>query len=636
MTRPFLALLLGCSPESVDSAPPVSEPRPAFAMDVAAQRAGDLWAAPFPGPGVVDGDGVVSVGAFPNPGGAAFVDQVVAVLDGRAVGAGRTSGVFFAAPGDIDPSVLPDLFDSVASDVSVQLVDVDERSPERGRRIPVEVVFHADPGPHGPERTLSLVPLQGVPLRPGTQYAAVVTSAVGDFAALEGCPSGWTDADCAGVSGVFDWGELVAATTFRTGAQEQDVVRWADHARATALAAAPESFDLVEVFDDYCVFAGETSFPVYQSGTPPYRVEGGAIVEDADGAPVLDHWEPSRVVVTLPRSTPPDAGFPVVTFIRTGGGGDRPLVDRGVRDETGEPIDPGSGLAREFAQVGWAGIQVDGPHGGVRNITGGDEQFLMFNVQNPAALIDNVRQSALEIALVPGLVEGVSIDASACPGIDATASLDADQQALFGHSMGATIAPLTLAAAPEYRGVMLSGAGGSWIENVIWKESPLAVRPIAEAMLGYDDRELTAHDPVLSMLQWAGEGADPPVFGPGLQETDLEVLMLQGIVDTYILPPIANATSLSHGLDLAGPALDADHPDLAHFRPLGDVLPLVGGDTLDLPAGANRDGRTRLVIQHAEDGVEDGHEVVFQTAAPKRQIQAFLTGLADGGPTMPE
>jgi hypothetical protein len=333
----------------------------------------------------------------------------------------------------------------------------------------------------------------------------------------------------------------------------------------------------------------------------------------------------------VPRAAPPAEGFPTVTFIRTGGGGDRPLVDRGVRDEAGTPIDPGSGLAREFAQVGWAGVQVDGPHGGLRNVTGGDEQFLLFNVQNPAALVDNVRQSALEIALVPGLVAAVDIDASGCPGVDGAVTLDADQQALFGHSMGATIAPLALAAAPEYRGVMLSGAGGSWIENVMFKERPLAVRPIAEAMLGYDSGQLTRHDPVLSLLQWAGEGADPPVFGPGLQETGLEVLMLQGVVDTCILPPIANATSLSHGLDLAGPDRVSTEPRLAGFRALSDLLPLVGGAQLDLPAGANRDGRTRLVIQHLEDGVEDGHEAVFQNAAPKQQIQAFLEGLGEGG-----
>jgi len=32
-----------------------------------------------------------------------------------------------------------------------------------------------------------------------------------------------------------------------------------------------------------------------------------------------------------------------------------------------------------FAQVGWAAVEVDGPLGGLRNTTGGDEEYLVFN-----------------------------------------------------------------------------------------------------------------------------------------------------------------------------------------------------------------------------------------------------------------
>lgn len=343
------------------------------------------------------------------------------------------------------------------------------------------------------------------------------------------------------------------------------------------------------------------------------------------------------MVVTVPRAAAPANGFPVMTFIRTGGGGDRPLVDRGVRDETGVPVEEGSGLARELAEVGWAGIQLDGPHGGPRNITNGDEQFLLFNVLNPPALIDNVRQSAVELALVPDLVAALQIDAQGCPGVDATVSLDPEQQALFGHSMGATIAPLVLEAAPEYRALVLSGAGGSWVNNILHKESPLTVKPLAEAMLSYPIGSLTRQDPVLALLQWAGEGADPPVFGDARVPGSVHVLMVQGVFDTYILPPIANATSLAFGLDLAGPVLDAAHPELADLRPLEDVLPFVGSGAVPLPAGGNRAGGavTRVVVQHAEDGVEDGHEVMFQLDGPKRQLQGFLTSLWSGAAVVP-
>jgi hypothetical protein len=49
---------------------------------------------------------------------------------------------------------------------------------------------------------------------------------------------------------------------------------------------------------------------------------------------------------------------------RTGAGGDRPLVDRGVRGANGMPLEPGTGLGRDFAREGVAGISWDGPHGG--------------------------------------------------------------------------------------------------------------------------------------------------------------------------------------------------------------------------------------------------------------------------------
>jgi pimeloyl-ACP methyl ester carboxylesterase len=193
--------------------------------------------------------------------------------------------------------------------------------------------------------------------------------------------------------------------------------------------------------------------------------------------------------------------------------------------------------------------------------------------------------------------------------------------ALLGHSMGATIAPLVVAAAPEFRRVVLSGAGGSYLANLVYKQSPLEVRPLAEALLGFGERgrRLEEADAVLQLLQWASEPADPPPYARRAA-ADVEVLMVQGIVDTYILPPMANAMSVSWGLDLAGPALDADEPRLAGMRPLGDVLAFGGGEAVALPASG------RVVVQVAEDGVEDGHEALFQTDVGHRAYRCFLEG----------
>ena len=136
--------------------------------------------------------------------------------------------------------------------------------------------------------------------------------------------------------------------------------------------------------------------------------------------------------------------------------------------------------------------------------------------------------------------------------------------------------------------------------------------------------------------EWAVEPSDPQVYTAGIVPSGRHVLMEQGIVDHYILPRIANATSLPMRLDLAGPELDSNgDPDLADQQPLGELLPLAGLAAIDLPAHDNRGGHTAVVVQHLGDGIEDGHEVLFQTDAPKHQYQCFLAGWLAGVPTVP-
>ena len=497
------------------------------------------------------------LGVFPTEG-VDFLDTALS-LTGELSGWGTTQALFF------------------------RLDRVIEGEPELtlsgGEEVPLDVVFLEDGGPYGAPHLVAALPVQGFPLQPGTTYTA---SAYGS-----------------------EW-------QFTTQDPIEELARFVEAAREEPT-PSPGQWTETDRFEDYCVFESTLSMPVYQVGEPPFQNEGGTWAHDG----ALQAWEEARIVVTLPLGEAPEGGWPTVVFSRTGGGGLRPLVDHGPADAEGV-IAPGTGVALDFARAGWAGVSVDGPHGGLRNVTGGDEQFLMFNILNPGAMRDNVRQSALELALVPDILEGLELSGEACGG-----SVDTGSLVLMGHSMGATIAPLTLAQG-GYIGAILSGAGGSWIHNIVYKQSPLEVRPLAEAML--DHPGLHPHDPTLSLVQWTGESADPPVYGAAIQQLGVQVLMLQGIVDTYILPPMANATSWSLGLDLARPALDVDHPDLQGFVPAQDMLAWSGGQLVDLPAAPG------LVIQHVEDGLQDGHEVLFQKEEPRAQIRSFLSSLAQGQP----
>jgi hypothetical protein len=54
-----------------------------------------------------------------------------------------------------------------------------------------------------------------------------------------------------------------------------------------------------------------------------------------------------------------------------------------------------------------------------------------------------------------------------------------------------------------------------------------------------------------------------------------------------------------------------------------------------LPAELDLGSATGVVTQHLEDGIEDGHEVMFQEDPPKHEYQCFLASwLTTGAPSV--
>lgn len=525
----------------------------------------EMWEAPWPDERWRNEDGTVGASEFPRGTGSPLRDVMVAMVEGSD-GFGLASAIYFPVGEAIDERSLPSPLESLDEEASVYLEDVDPASPELGRRFPIDVRFAADAGPFGARNLLSALPYPGVPLAPLTTYSAVVTTRV-RFA--DGRPL-----------------EHDVVATFRTG----DPLARLREGIAAAPSIAPEPFERVEEHDDYVVYESRVSMPVLQRGAPPYLIDGGSW-----GEPIaVQRWERARIFVTLPRVA--RARYPVAVFVRTGGGGDRPLIDHGTRDTNGESA-PGSGLARDLALAGFAGVSVDGPLGGIRNHADWDEQFVVMNTINLPALEGNVLQSALELVLLAEALDRIDLP------------LDTDRLALIGHSMGAQIAPIAAAVEPRYGALIVSGAGASWIRQVMFKESPVRAREAAEILLGYPlhDRTLNEHDPILSLLQWSGERSDPAIYGRSIRA---RVLVIQGVLDTYIPPPISNPMALSVGATLAGPALD------------GAYTPRIEDDLALRPAG------TATLVQFEEDGIEDGHEVLFQREDARARLRSFLERFA--------
>jgi hypothetical protein len=627
-------------------------------------RRAAFYDAPFPSDDLRRADGTIDLSKLPNPQNPTLIAQALALLK-DAHGFGLASAIFFRMGSAVDPASLPDLATSATRAASVMLVSVDAQEPDYLQPRPIDVAFMADGGPFGDKNLLVLLPLQGVPLRPRARYAAVVTTRVRD---THGHAVGQAPLEGAGalpglsatvrdeyqtalitLEHIMKKSDIAAFTVFTTDDPAAQMTTVRDQALAAHPILPPATAPvLTDTFADYCVYQTTVSVPVYQSGKPPYSIMGGNWAFDGNGNAIYDHSDDAHLYITIPRRPMPASGWPTVMFVRTGGGGDRPLIDRGpaATVEFGTAVVPGTGPAMHFARVGFAGVQIDGPLGGLRNTTNGNEDFLIFNVQNAAALRDNVRESAMELSLFARMLPSLTLATPDCPGTSGGMQIvDGKHLAIMGHSMGSWIEPLVLAAERSLGLAIMSGAGASYVANVIDKLKPLAVRPYAEVLLGFtqDQRSLDAHDPALMILQWAAEPSDPQVYDrlvvrePPAGAAPIHVLMLQGIVDHYILPSIANATSLALGLDEAQPTYDAGSDELRMLKQpmLAPLLPLAGARSVSLPYAAPS-GATALVVQHPGDMIEDGHEVVFQTDPPKHQYRCFLASwLAGQVPRVP-
>jgi hypothetical protein len=451
----------------------------------------------------------------------------------------------------------------------------------------------------------------------------------------------------------------------------------------------------------FCVFKGTVMMPQYQRGTPPFApfVQwGGGWPAGAVNAPSTapagcdtsvgsgpppdpNSWTPTwlkaRVIVTLPHAPPPtSAGYPVMALVRAGAGTfTDPLVDRGPTLGSACTETACRGPAEFIQSVGFAGITIDGPLVGesrLQPLLGENEDLSIFNFLNPLAMRDNLRQSALELTLLPQILAQLQIDTSTCDGVPpGPVRFDFGHLVLFSHSMGASISPLALAGAPFFRAAIMSGSGGSLLENIIYKAFPVPI-DAGGSLLGLPSGcTLSEFAPALSLLQWAEEPSDSEVYARRMvrdaspegaswwSPNARHVLMIQGLVDHDILPPIADVMTLGEGLDLGlGPNSCSGSPICDQVAVYGEVaspgypsisslLPLSGHGygplaslTGNIPWPANVPRRpgvtgdlTALVVQHRIDEnrefdgagcVVNGHEVIYESTLARHQVACFL------------
>ncbi len=594
---------------------------------------------------------------FYNPKSLGILASYIDSLNGQVDGFSPAGAGYLRFTGEIDTDTLPttpkDTQDPAAS---VQLLDVDPSSPERGARKLISISFHAKKGLYYLPNTLAFIPTPGFPLRPHTRYALVVTSAlraekdgtrVGQsemVAMLVGTKSPSTGAQAANTALAEAVGQIEKAgvarkhivhlAVFTTADPTKELIAVRDGVAKTAdpPTAAASKWKVGTSNATFVEYEGQYGpSPNYQAGTLPFLGTGGQFMFEK-GLPVVQSVSDLRFSLTVPaaKSCPmPASGYPIVLYAHGTGGDWQSYID--------------DGTARALAARCLATMGVDQIFQGTRpgSLPGATETQIgltFYNFQNPVAARTNGRQSAIdEVQRARLFTESHVVVPASVSTTGADILFDATKLMFFGHSQGGLNGPLFTAVDPAARGGVFSGAGAIITIGLLEKTEPQpSVSNLLRALLGFDASnagELDIFHPCMSLVQSLIDVVDPINYArlqtlePRAGFAPKSVYMTEGISsdgegDKYAPPAGIEAHAISMGLPLQLPAT-YDIPQLAWGGPTPIEVP-AGGLLGNLANGA----ASGILAQWAPPGGTDGHFVVFRVPAARTQAAKFLQNLA--------
>lgn len=574
MRKPLLLLLLlACA-----KAQPGTHPR--FDATAALQQR-DFFAIPYPNDLRRTATGLDLTG-FPNPFRSQLLDDYVVALR-TTPGFGQASAMYVNFDGPIDP-------DTVTAD-TVQVIDL-----ATGEKTPLQTKYYSAATYFLPANTLAAMPLYGLPLQGGHQFALVVTRGVHDAngKALEPAEGYVQDPAHA------RFPDAAAASVFTVQDPTQTLL---------ALRAAVRATDVPDPGTPSCTDQGtstlcEGTFPVpnFQTGMPPYLSGGGQLNLDADGTPVPTRIEQVRWAITLPKTAGP---WPVVLY-EHGTGGDYESFFR-------------EGLGPDMAGRGAAMLSMDQVLHGPRNpscwpptsnyeiCTG----TAYFDFINPYAGRDNTLQGAADGFQLIRLAQALA----------APLGLDATHVAFLGHSQGGLTGAPFVAAEPGLLGAVMSGTGGTLAITVLVRKDPIDFKSVAELLVGINGKEeLEPFHPVLMLIQTFAEPADPISYGRHFAREPLgggarSIVITEGLLDPYTSAQASEALGAAAFFDIGAPVVHEDDAFVARGLSV-DPLPH------DVAAGSG------LLLQFPNDG----HYAMFDNPVARCQVESFLQAALAGSP----
>ncbi|HEX7668522.1 MAG TPA: hypothetical protein VF395_03015, partial [Polyangiaceae bacterium] len=332
------------------------------------------------------------------------------------------------------------------------------------------------------------------------------------------------------------------------------------------------------------------------------------------------------VSLTVPKGSPPAAGFPVAVFAHGTGGSFRDHV----RDEVA------GALARATPAMAVLGYdQVE--HGPRRGASTASPNNLFFNFKNPAAAQGNPMQGGADVIAMGRFAGSIAIPAAVTGA--ALVKSDPASVVFFGHSQGSMHGSLGLPYSPAYSAALLSGNGASLMHALLTKTAPENIAAGVPFALGgdYDSNgKLDGGElhPVLTLLQQWIDPADPLNFAESIAavpEAGMKpksVFQTYGLGDTFSPPLTLEKYAIAASLDLAAHDPSVTTPDDIGLKEL--EVPLSGNFTLKGVAPAVDQTVTLAVREYANTTGRDGHFVVFDVPSANADAIRFLSMAAGG------
>ncbi|MEE2751014.1 MAG: hypothetical protein VX519_06265, partial [Myxococcota bacterium] len=483
-----------------------------------------------------------------------------------------------------------------------------------------------------PSRLLSVGPVPGAPLRPGTQYAAVVTTELAETHPEQakvwspGDPRHTTWKSVKETLSSLDLSleQIAIGSVFTTQDPVAELAEYADWSEQN-LPTPNWDQQLTPGFSTqhFSTGVGELSLPLFQHGEKPYSTTGGGFERDEAGAPLLAEMESMPFTLSVPTdAAPPEPGWPVVIWAHGTGGDHTNCCDNTAEFET----------ARVLANASIAVLSVPLPLHGERATAGTIPELHSFNPMNAEAARTNFRQGALDVV---SLSRGLASRAHTLELDGTPHTLDPDRVFLAGHSHGG----ITSAIAGAFIGndvsaMFLSAAGGGMSTVLTQRSEPIDLEALIHQTLALEGHErLQPLHPVATLIQTVTDVTDPINYARYWKDEEawfstqpLSVLMSEGLLDEPTPPAAMEALAAAGGL----PQLTPVHqPSLAHE--------LLGILEQSPPSSTHLPGYdVSLVTGGLAQFPDLGHFVVFSHPPAARLFQEFFETATVGSATIIE